>query len=106
MAEDTPSKVYPSSPTSTPSPMPVYIPDPSLKGQSWDQILQNRGIRFIHRRATPCPNMTNLDDNNHVPNCPVCDDVGIIHYAPTEIVGVFQSNSIEKTFEQQGVWEV
>lgn len=106
MSEEAPSKVYGNSPTSTSQSMPVYIPDTSLRGESWDQLLQNRGIRFIHRRATPCPNMTNLDDNNHLPNCPICDDVGILHYAQREIFGIFQSNSIEKTFEQQGVWEV
>jgi hypothetical protein len=106
MAEDKPNRVYPSSPTSSASPMPLYIPDPSLRGESFDQILKNRGIRFIHRKATPCSNMSSLDDNNHVPDCPICDDSGWIYYAETEIYGVFQSNSIEKTFEQQGIWEM
>ena len=106
MAMDPPNKSYPPSPTSTPQFMPAQIPDPSLRGASWDQILQNRGIHFIHRRAVPCPNMSRLDDNNHMPDCPFCDDSGIIYYDEREIIGVFQSNSIEKTFEQHGVWEI
>lgn len=103
---DKPSKVLPSTPTTSPQFMPPQIPDPSIRGASWDQILQNRGIRFLHRRAVPCPNMTRLDDNNHSPDCPVCDDSGIIYYDEREITGVFQSNSIEKTFEQHGIWEI
>ena len=93
-------------PTSTPQFMPPQIPDPSVRGISWDQLLQQRGIRFIHRRAVPCPNMSRLDDNNHIPDCPHCDDSGIIYYDEREVVGVFQSNSIEKTFEQHGIWEI
>lgn len=101
-----PDQIYPSAPTSTPSPMPNYIPDPSMRGESWDQLLKNRGIRFIHRKATPCPNMTRVYDNNHDPNCPVCDGQGIVYYEEKEIWGVFQSNSLEKTFEMQGIWEI
>ena len=104
-----PSNILPSpakAPTSTPQYMPAQIPDPSIRGASWDQLLNQRGINFIHRRAVPCPNMTRLDDNNHVPDCPHCDDSGIIYYDERQIIGVFQSNSIEKTFEQHGVWEI
>lgn len=74
--------------------------------QNFDQLLNNRGVRFVHHRAIPCPNMNNLDDNNHDPLCPHCDGSGILYYSPREIVGTFLSNSIEKQFEYQGVWEV
>ena len=97
---------YPVSPTSYPSPMPVFIPDPSLKGVSFDQLLQNRGVRFLHRLASPCPNLGSVYDNNHDPNCPVCDGNGIHYYREKEIYGVFYSNSLEKNFEMQGIWEV
>ena len=101
-----PDQVYPLSPTSSPSMMPLHIPDVSLKGISFDQLLQNRGIRFIHRRASPCPNMRTIFDGSHEPNCPICDGQGILYYAEQEIWGVFYSNSLEKSFETQGVWEV
>lgn len=105
MPMDKPNAPYPSVSTSVQSPMPFQIPDPSIRGDSWDQLLRERGIRFIHKRATPCPNMTALDDNNHDPECPYCDNAGMLYYDEREIIGAFQSNSLEKTFEQHGIWE-
>lgn len=102
-----PDQPLPSSPTSTPSPMPTYIPDPALRGESHDEILRNRGIRFMHYKATPCPNMNRLDDNSHVPDCPFCDNSGWLFYGePKLITGTFMSNSLEKLFERQGIWEL
>lgn len=106
MTAPKPNAQYPVTSTSVPSPMPNLIPDPSLKGASWDQILQNRGIRFVHKKAIPCPNMKSLDDSNHDPDCQFCDNSGLMFYDEREITGVFQSNSIEKTFEQHGIWEI
>lgn len=110
MSMDPPNKQYPSapatSPTSVNSPMPLYIPDPSIRGVSFDQLLNQRGIRMIHKKAVPCPNVQSLNTNAHQPDCPFCDDSGILYYGENEIWGVFQGNSIEKTFEAHGVWEV
>ena len=108
-----PNKQYPKSTRSTPSPMPGILPDPSIKAASWDELIQNRGIRFIHRVAMPCPNMKGLDENNHAPNCQLCDNSQML-YKETfpgttderEVWGVFTSNSLEKMFEVQGVWEL
>jgi hypothetical protein len=86
--------------------MPVYLPDPSIKGQSFDDLLKNRGIRFIHELATPCPNIVSVDTNAHEPTCKICDNNGMLFYGNKEIWGVFSGNSIEKTFEAHGVWEV
>jgi hypothetical protein len=106
MAEDKPTAVYPSYPTSTPSEMPMYNPDPSIRGSNYDDILKNRGIRFIHEKATPCPNILTLDSNAHEPNCTFCDNNGFLHYDAKEIWGIFSGNSIQKTFEAHGVWEI
>ena len=106
---DRPNKQYPNPPptsvTSTNSPMPMYLPDPSIKGASFDQLLNQRGIRFIHHKAIPCMNMESTNFQAHEPDCPFCDDSGIIYYESKEIHGIFQGNSIEKTFEAHGVWE-
>lgn len=96
---------YPTSPTSYPSNLPLFIPDPSIKGISFDQLIQNRGVKFIHKKAAPCPNIETVFDNSHNPNCPICDD-GLLFYTEKEIWGVFYSNSLEKNFEYQGIWEV
>lgn len=86
--------------------MPLVIQDPSIRAASFDQLLENRGIRFIHRRAAPCPNIQALDDNSHDPLCPICDGNGMLYYCEKEIWGAFLSNSLQKNFEQQGMWEV
>ena len=102
---DKPSGVYPTVSTSAQS-MLLQIPDPSLKGIAFDQLLQQRGIRFTHLRSLPCPNVKDLDQNSHKPQCIVCDGSGLYYYRPKEIVGIFVSNSLEKMFEHHGVWEV
>lgn len=110
MAMDKPNQTFPNppptSPVSTPSPMPIYLPDPSIKGASFDQLLGQRGIRFIHHKAIPCMNIKSTEFEAHTPDCEFCDDSGIIYYSSQEIWGVFSGNSIEKTFEAHGVWEV
>lgn len=106
MGMDPPNKQYPPFPTNTPSHMPVYLPDVSIKGVSFDQLVNNRGIRFIHRKAVPCPNMLAVDSNTHIPDCSFCDNSGILYYGEKEIWGLFSGNSIEKTFEAHGVWEM
>lgn len=106
---DKPSKTYASpalATTSTPSIFPPQIPDPSLRGIGFDQLLAQRGIRMIHRRAIPCFNISDLDQNTHNPTCSVCDGSGIYYYREKEIYGIFHSNSLEKMFEHHGVWEV
>ena len=103
---DKPDKEYPNSPASVPSPMPINIPDVSIRGESWDQLAQNRGIRFLHRMAAPCPNMKRLVDNNHDPECPFCDGSQILYVQEKEIWGTFSNNTLEKMFEIQGVWEI
>jgi hypothetical protein len=107
---DRPNKTFPNPPptsiTSTQSPMPMFLPDPSIKGVSFDQLLSQRGVRFVHHKAIPCMNVKSTDFMAHQPDCPYCDDSGIIYYQSQEIWGVFSGNSIEKTFEAHGVWEV
>lgn len=105
-----PNKQYPSapqtSPLTTPSPMPVYIQDPSIRGASFDQLLNQRGVRFIHHKAIPCMHVESTELQAHAPNCEFCDNSGIIYYESKEIWGVFSGNSVEKTFEAHGVWEM
>jgi hypothetical protein len=93
-------------PTSTPSEMPLYNPDFSIRGDSFNQILEQRGVRFIHEKATPCPNILTEDNNAHAPNCPFCDNNGMLHYGAKEITGIFSGNAIQKTFEAHGIWEI
>lgn len=109
MSMDKPGQPYAppaQSVTSIPSYMPLHLQDPSIKGLSFDQLLNQRGVRVIHERAAPCPNMLTTDNNSHDPDCLFCDNNGMLHYGPTEIFGTFSGNSIQKTFEAHGVWEI
>lgn len=107
MAQDKPSKPYPTQmPPTSASPMPSLLPDPSIFGASFDQLLANRGIRMLHAKAAPCPNIQTVDDNAHEPNCQFCDNNGFLHYDEKEIWATFGGNSIQKTFEAHGVWEI
>jgi hypothetical protein len=106
MSMDKPNQQYPNFPTNSNSGMPIYLPDPSIKGQSFDDLLKNRGIRLIHRKATPCPNILTVDNNAHDPDCNFCDTNGFLHYGEKEVWGIFSGNSIEKTFEAHGIWEI
>jgi hypothetical protein len=103
---DKPDQQYPLPQNSFESPMPTYIPDVSIRGESWDQLAENRGIRFLHKIAAPCPNMKRLVDNNHDPECPFCDGSQILYVQEKEIWGTFSNNTLEKMFEVQGVWEI
>lgn len=86
--------------------MPPLLPDPSILGASFDQLLNQRGVRMLHSKAVPCPNVQTVDDNAHQPNCPYCDNNGFLHYDEKEIWATFGGNSIQKTFEAHGVWEI
>lgn len=104
--QNKPNTPYPSNPGMMPQFMPLVIPDPSIRGESWDQLLNNRGVRFIHQRCAPCPNMLSLEDNSHNPNCPVCDGQGLLAYESKEIFGVILSNSNDRQYEYSGYWEL
>lgn len=106
MSIDKPSQQYPKGLGSYGKFMPSILPDPSITGASFDQLLNNRGIRFIHRIAAPCPNMNVLNDGNHDPECPFCDQSQILYVEEKEIWGVLSNNTLEKLYEIQGVWEV
>jgi len=103
---DKPNAPTPVTPQSYNSYMPPHIHDFSIKRDSFNELIQNRGIRFLHSKAYPCSNMKSLSDNNHDPLCPHCDGSGILYYDTKEIFGFFSSNSIERQFEKQGVWEI
>jgi hypothetical protein len=106
VSEDKPTTIYPPYITNTPTEMPMYTPDSSIRGSSFDDLLKNRGVRMTHEKAFPCPNILTLDSNAHEPQCSFCDNNGFQHYDPKDIWGIFSGNSIQKTFEAHGVWEI
>ena len=109
MSMDKPSQIYTPpavAPTTMPSFFPMQIPDPSIRGVAFDQLLSQRGIRMVHRKSIACFNLTDLEQNSHDPMCSICDGAGIYYYEEKEIYGLFHSNTLDKAFEHHGVWEV
>lgn len=82
------------------------MPMPSIRKESFNEMVEGRGIRFYHSKSYPCSNMRSLDDNNHDPLCPHCDGSGILYYDRREVFGIFSSNSIERQFERNGTYEI
>ena len=103
---DKPDAPTPASAGSFNSFMPLVLPDPSIKRDSFNELINNRGIRFLHSKSYPCSNIKTLDDNAHDMLCPHCDGSGILYYDRREIFGLFSSNSIDRQFEKNGVWEM
>lgn len=102
---DKPNATYPLNAGAILSPSPTIIPDTSIRSGSFNQLINNRGIRFIHKKALKCPNVKSADGRGHDPMCTLCDNSGYIYFNDKEIFGTFQSNSLEKLMEIQGVWE-
>ena len=103
---DTPDQIMPNGGhLSTPPFMPYEIPDPSVRGLSWDELSNNRGVRFTHRKCVPCPNMVSLDTAGHLPNCKLCDPNGMIYYGAKIITAYLNSASMQKTYEYMGVFD-
>lgn len=84
---------------------PDMLPNPQLDPMAFEQFIKNRGIRWVHEKAALCPNIDNIDTQQHDPNCKSCEN-GMIYYAKCEIHGLFQANKLERMYEVQGRWDV
>lgn len=85
--------------------VPANLPDPQLAPEQFEQLIKNRGLRWKHEKASPCPNIKDLETNIHNPNCKACDN-GMLFYGATEVHGVFQANKLERMYEINGAWDV
>jgi hypothetical protein len=101
-----PDVVYPQAQGASFQYTPIDLPDPTMREDLFEQLLANRGIRFLHKKATPCPNMKTLNSNQHDPNCKLCDHDNFIYYQEKEFWGTFIGNSMQKTFEYQGSFDI
>lgn len=100
-----PNQVHPSNYMTSSSPMPNLIPDPSIRGVSWDQLINNRGVIFEHHKMLPCPNMTSLTDYSHRADCPLCDNAAMISYWHKTIYGGFVPTDMDRMYEINGQWD-
>lgn len=97
--------MFPDSPGMIRKMTPDKLPDPQLDPQAFEQLIKNRGLRWKHEKASPCPNITDLETNSHDPNCRECEN-GMRFYGSLEVHGFFQGNKLERIYEIQGSWDV
>ena len=100
-----PNAKLPSSPGIIKSRTPDNLPDPQLNPKDFEQLIRNRGIRFKLEKSAYCPNFTNIDTQQHDPNCKLCDG-GLVYYSETIISGILQNQKLERFYEVQGLWNV
>lgn len=100
-----PLQRYPKSPGYSRRMTPDNLPDPQLDPIAFEQLIKNRGLKWKHEKGTPCPNVDDMDTQQHDPNCECCTN-GIIYFDPQCINGLFQQNKLERMYEVQGVWDI
>jgi hypothetical protein len=84
---------------------PANLPDPQINGPALDRLITNRGLRFLHEKASYCPNIINnsLETDSHDPNCMICQG-GFIYYGAEEIVGAIYNNKLQQIYQAEGAW--
>jgi hypothetical protein len=100
-----PYKTFPNSPGQIRKLTPDNLPDPSLDPKAFEDLIKNRGIRWKHEKATPCPNVSDIEQQMHDPNCRICEN-GMLFYGSSEIHGIFSNNKLERMYEVIGIWDV
>lgn len=79
--------------------------DVSLNPESFEQLIKSQGIRMIHSRPVPCPNVKDLHDASHSPACNRCYN-GFIYYNPVEFIGAISNNTFDRKFNINGEWDL
>lgn len=100
-----PTKKFTRSPGFVRKATPDKLPDPQLDPLAFEQLIKNRGLRWRHFKAAQCPNVEDLETNQHNPNCRICEN-GMVFFGEREVHGIFQQNKLERMYEIQGVWDV
>jgi hypothetical protein len=77
----------------------------TLSPEIFEELIAHHGIRMIHSRPVPCPNVRDLNDGSHSPACNFCFN-GFFYYDKKEFVGVLFSNSMDRRFQAQGTWDL
>ncbi len=85
--------------------MPTPIIDVALNPAIFEQFINSQGVRMVHSRPVPCPFVRTISDTDHNPGCNHCYN-GFIYYHPTEFIGAFMGNSLDRKFGINGTWDI
>jgi hypothetical protein len=76
----------------------------AMNPQAFEDLIKGKGIRMIHSRPLPCPNIKDIHAGDHSPACDMCHN-GTLYYGEKEFIGAFFSNSNDRQFQIQGQWD-
>jgi hypothetical protein len=85
--------------------MQTPLLETTLNPAIFEQFIKAQGIRMIHSRPVPCPFVHDLYQPDHQPACNECFN-GFIYYHPTEFIGAFMGNQIDRKFNMNGTWDL
>lgn len=100
-----PNQPFPFTAATSKPATPKIIPDPTLDTNAYEQLIRNRGVRFRVYHRMPCPNVNNIEENHHNPDCQLCSN-GFFYYDRGIAIGVFTSNSLKNTLAVDGQWQI
>jgi hypothetical protein len=85
--------------------MPTPLINVTLSPAIFQQFIDSQGIRMIHARPVPCPNVRDLYGEDHNPACNECFN-GYFYYNKTEFTGAFFGNQLERNFTESRSWDL
>lgn len=84
--------------------MPDNTPQFALNPRAFDELIGSKGIRMVHSKPIPCPNVSDLHSGDHPPGCSECQE-GMIYYDEKEFIGAFQGNSNSRQHQVNGQFD-
>lgn len=85
--------------------MPTPLIETTLNPAIFEQFIKAQGVRMIHSRPVPCPYVRSIANLDHDPACNQCFN-GFLYYHPTEFIGAFMGNMLERKFGLNGTWDI
>jgi hypothetical protein len=84
--------------------MPEPLINVTLNPEIFEQLIKGQGVRMIHSRPVPCPNLREIGAG-HNPSCTRCYN-GFIYYNPVEFIGALSNNTMDRKFNMNGTWDL
>ena len=81
------------------------FPQVDLNPDDYDSLIATKGVRVRVFTTFPCPNIKKIDSAEHEINCPLCHGDGFIDVNPIESIAFLQTQTLQKTFGPEGVWD-
>ena len=80
------------------------IQNVTLNPEAFEEFIKSQGVRMVHSRPLPCPNVRDLYQPDHPMACNICYN-GFIYYDKSNFIGAFHNNTFERQFSKVGSWD-